>query len=94
MPLTRLTRLTPIAAQLIADAPLIAAAQDKKDVSPGEVQYHAAPSALAGVPMVQSTNPKAPAMTQAEFDSARNIYFQRCAGCHGVLRKRVPPASR
>ena len=87
MPLTRLTRLTPIAALLIAAAPLIAAAQDKKDVSPGEVQYHAAPSALAGVPMVQSTNPKAPAMTQAEFDSARNIYFQRCAGCHGVLRK-------
>jgi nitrite reductase (NO-forming)/hydroxylamine reductase len=26
-------------------------------------------------------------MTVAEFDDARNIYFQRCAGCHGVLRK-------
>jgi nitrite reductase (NO-forming)/hydroxylamine reductase len=26
-------------------------------------------------------------MTQAEFDKARQIYFERCAGCHGVLRK-------
>ena len=23
----------------------------------------------------------------AEFDEARKIYFERCAGCHGVLRK-------
>ncbi|WP_281278560.1 nitrite reductase [Paracoccus luteus] len=28
-----------------------------------------------------------PAMTQAEFDEANTIYFERCAGCHGVLRK-------
>ncbi|HEX6016926.1 MAG TPA: cytochrome D1 domain-containing protein [Burkholderiaceae bacterium] len=37
--------------------------------------------------MYQSTNPKAPPMTLAEFDRARQIYFERCAGCHGVLRK-------
>ena len=24
---------------------------------------------------------------EAEFDRARQIYFERCAGCHGVLRK-------
>jgi nitrite reductase (NO-forming) / hydroxylamine reductase len=75
------------AALLIAAAPFAAWSQDKKNVAPGDVQYHAAPSALTGVPMVQSSNPKAPPMTQAEFDTARNIYFQRCAGCHGVLRK-------
>jgi len=28
-----------------------------------------------------------PTLTKAEFDKATNIYFQRCAGCHGVLRK-------
>ncbi|HMR32090.1 MAG TPA: cytochrome D1 domain-containing protein [Geminicoccaceae bacterium] len=28
-----------------------------------------------------------PALTQAEADQANTIYFQRCAGCHGVLRK-------
>jgi nitrite reductase (NO-forming)/hydroxylamine reductase len=26
-------------------------------------------------------------MTKAEFAQARQIYFERCAGCHGVLRK-------
>jgi nitrite reductase (NO-forming) / hydroxylamine reductase len=62
-----------------------AVADEKKD--PGDVKYHAAPSALADVPMVQSTNPKAPPMSVAEFDTARKIYFERCAGCHGVLRK-------
>jgi nitrite reductase (NO-forming)/hydroxylamine reductase len=37
--------------------------------------------------MHQDINPKAPAMTKPEFDKARQIYFERCAGCHGVLRK-------
>jgi nitrite reductase (NO-forming) / hydroxylamine reductase len=82
-----MNRLTPIAALLMAAVPLLAAGQDKKDVTPGDVRYNAAPSALAGVPMVQSTNPKAPPMTQAEFAEGRKIYFERCAGCHGVLRK-------
>ncbi len=27
-----------------------------------------------------------PALNQAEADEANTIYFQRCAGCHGVLR--------
>lgn len=31
--------------------------------------------------------PGIPALTQAEADEANRIYFQRCAGCHGVLRK-------
>jgi nitrite reductase (NO-forming) / hydroxylamine reductase len=30
--------------------------------------------------------PPAPAMSEDEFDSAKKIYFDRCAGCHGVLR--------
>jgi nitrite reductase (NO-forming)/hydroxylamine reductase len=44
-------------------------------------------STLAGEDMYQSNDPKAPAMSKAEFDQARQIYFDRCAGCHGVLRK-------
>ncbi len=28
-----------------------------------------------------------PVMTQAEFQESTQIYFERCAGCHGVLRK-------
>ena len=30
---------------------------------------------------------KAPAMSEADFETAKTLYFQRCAGCHGVLRK-------
>ncbi len=30
---------------------------------------------------------KAPALSEAEFEKAKSLYFQRCAGCHGVLRK-------
>ena len=61
--------------------------QDKKPVSPAELSYQAGSSPLGDSPMVQSTNPKAPPMTVAEFDQGRKIYFERCAGCHGVLRK-------
>ena len=31
--------------------------------------------------------PKAPPLTESEFTRAKQIYFERCAGCHGVLRK-------
>ena len=30
--------------------------------------------------------PAAAALTAAEKDAAKKIYFERCAGCHGVLR--------
>ena len=74
---------------LAAMPTLIAAgyAQAGNKVSPAEVNYEAASSPLANVEMYQDINPKAPQMTKAEFDTARKIYFQRCAGCHGVLRK-------
>jgi nitrite reductase (NO-forming)/hydroxylamine reductase len=66
-------------------------AQEQKDpkghVTQPEVSYQAGGSPLAAEPMYQSNNPKAPPMTQAEFDLARKVYFERCAGCHGVLRK-------
>ncbi|QTD46982.1 c-type cytochrome [Ottowia testudinis] len=64
-----------------------AAGGHKGDVTPAEQKYQGAPSPLANEPMHQTSNPKAPPMTQAEFDKARQIYFERCAGCHGVLRK-------
>ena len=31
--------------------------------------------------------PGVPALDQASFNKANQIYFERCAGCHGVLRK-------
>jgi len=67
------------------DAP--AKAKQKPRVSDAEIRYQAGGSPLGKIDMHQDTNPKAPAMTKAEFDGARQIYFERCAGCHGVLRK-------
>ena len=63
-------------------------AQDvKKTMTQPEANYQAGSSPIGDAPMHQSVNPKAPPMTQAEFDIGRKIYFERCAGCHGVLRK-------
>ena len=44
-------------------------------------------SPLANVAMRQDINPLAPKMTEAEFEKSKRIFFERCAGCHGVLRK-------
>ena len=35
----------------------------------------------------QTPAAQAPAMTAAEKEIGKKIYFERCAGCHGVLRK-------
>ncbi|WP_347311012.1 cytochrome D1 domain-containing protein [Defluviimonas sp. SAOS-178_SWC] len=36
---------------------------------------------------IPGRKPDDPVMTAEEFQSATQIYFERCAGCHGVLRK-------
>src|SRR4030065_1443635 len=47
---------------------------------------------LAALPLAvhsvyAETAPAVPAMTAAEMAQGSKIFFQRCAGCHGVLRK-------
>ena len=42
---------------------------------------------MGAVAMHQTINPKSPVMSEAEFQKGTKIYFERCAGCHGVLRK-------
>lgn len=79
-------RATTLALAAFAALGGLAHAADKGVTQP-EMNYQAGTSPLANEAMYQSTNPKAPPMTQAEFDKARKIYFERCAGCHGVLRK-------
>lgn len=76
-----------MAAAAVAGLALAQAAKGDHPVTPAEKNYQAGASPLAAEPMYQSANPKAPPMTQAEFDTGRKVYFERCAGCHGVLRK-------
>jgi len=59
----------------------------KPGVTEAEVKYQAGDSPMGKIEMHQNINPKAPPMTKVEFEQAKEIYFQRCAGCHGVLRK-------
>jgi nitrite reductase (NO-forming) / hydroxylamine reductase len=53
--------------------------------SEGEMAYRGAPSPVEGGKQV--VTPGAPSMTEVEFERSQQIYFERCAGCHGVLRK-------
>ncbi len=50
-----------------------------------EGSYKGAPSAVD--PKTLATGAGAPAITPEEMTKASHIFFQRCAGCHGVLRK-------
>jgi len=50
-----------------------------------EQSYQSQPSQITEAH--QSVTPGAPAMTEAEFTKGKQIFFERCAGCHGVLRK-------
>ena len=84
-------RFTP--AQVAAARKRIAGASDpaQGQAHPGTSQavaaYKGAPSAVAATDVRQVRTPGAPDMTEAEFAQATDIFFQRCAGCHGVLRK-------
>ena len=59
-----------------------------KHTDAAEQEYQAkGGSPMADVAMRQDINPLAPKMTEAEFEKSKRIFFERCAGCHGVLRK-------
>ena len=70
-----------------AATPKTADSPTQHPTTTSELKYQGAPSPVGAASAQIASIPGAPAMTQAEFDEARQIYFERCAGCHGVLRK-------
>jgi nitrite reductase (NO-forming)/hydroxylamine reductase len=68
-----------------------AGAEEKPSGHPGtpetEMRYKGAPVPIKPEQAETVVSPKAPPLTEAEFTRAKQIYFERCAGCHGVLRK-------
>jgi nitrite reductase (NO-forming)/hydroxylamine reductase len=56
-----------------------------KNVTETETTYEGTPSMVGSARNV--ITPGAPSMTQEEFEYSKKIFFERCAGCHGVLRK-------
>ena len=51
----------------------------------GEQSYESQPSQITEAQ--QRVTPGAPPLSEAEFAQGKQIFFERCAGCHGVLRK-------
>jgi len=83
-----------VASSQVAAERARAAQTPKKAESPtqhpttvAELKYQGAPSPAGAEGAQVVITPGAPSMSMAEFDRAQKIYFQRCAGCHGVLRK-------
>lgn len=74
------------AAVILALSPIGAIAQSEHPkTTPGEMRYKGAPA--EEVKGEQVVTPGAPALSKSEFEVAQKLYFERCAGCHGVLRK-------
>ncbi len=64
-----------------------ATGQPHTQTTQSEVKYGGAPIAIDSENVKMVVSPDSPPMSVAEFDIAKKIFFQRCAGCHGVLRK-------
>ncbi|MCB1662725.1 MAG: c-type cytochrome [Pseudomonadales bacterium] len=76
----------------LLSASTISAAEDKAgakvdhpNVIDSELRYQGAP--VPGQDVKMHITPGAPPLTEAEFEYASQVFFERCAGCHGVLRK-------
>jgi nitrite reductase (NO-forming)/hydroxylamine reductase len=64
-----------------------AAGQRHPGATEGELTYQGAPSAIPAEEARQLMAAGGPVLSEAEFATATQLYFERCAGCHGVLRK-------
>ena len=64
-----------------------AAGERHPGATEGELKYRGAPSAIDPEEARQLTAAGGPVLSEAEFATATKLYFERCAGCHGVLRK-------
>jgi nitrite reductase (NO-forming)/hydroxylamine reductase len=77
-----------LAMAAVVTSPFALGAAEKSDhpgSSGAEVRYMGAPTMASDVTM--SLHPNGPQITPAEWASSTKTYFERCAGCHGVLRK-------
>ena len=64
-----------------------AAGERHPGATEGELKYQGAPSAIPPGETRHIMAAGGPVLSEAEFATATKLYFERCAGCHGVLRK-------
>ncbi len=72
---------------LAASGPVLAKEDNIKHPQKTEHSYEGAPSPLDPSMTKDMMDGEGPPMTKVEFGEAKKIFFERCAGCHGVLRK-------
>ena len=53
----------------------------------GEMRYQGTPSPIPADEARQLQSAEGPELTEEQYALATQLYFERCAGCHGVLRK-------
>lgn len=75
-----------LAMGLVFSGSVVAAeAVDHPNTEGAELRYRGAPVPISDVKM--QLTPGGPEITSEEYQRSSQIYFERCAGCHGVLRK-------
>lgn len=75
-----------LAVAIASTGAMTASAAPKHPETPATA-YEGAPTTIAPESAKVVRTPGAPDLTEAEFEKAKKIFFERCAGCHGVLRK-------
>ena len=80
--------LKPLAlAVAVASFGVMTASAAPKNADPAETAYEGAASPIDSESAKVVRSPGAPDLTDTEFEKSKKIFFERCAGCHGVLRK-------
>jgi nitrite reductase (NO-forming)/hydroxylamine reductase len=64
-----------------------AAGERHTGATEGELRYRGTPSAISPDETRQVMGAGGPVLSEPEYQMATQLYFERCAGCHGVLRK-------
>ena len=64
-----------------------ASGQRHTGATEGELRYRGTPSPIPPEDTRQMQSAEGPVLTEEQYAMATQVYFERCAGCHGVLRK-------
>jgi len=84
---SRLTFMGMVLVGSLGCFPVYASSAEHPGTPEEEMRYKGAPVPIDPTSAKELLTPKAPPLTSAEFVRAKKIFFERCAGCHGVLRK-------
>jgi len=85
--ISRVACLVAIGALSFATSGAFAKSPEHPDTPETEMRYKGAPVPKELESSQDVVTPGAPSLTKEEFARSKQIYFERCAGCHGVLRK-------